>query len=374
VRDLLAYLRLINNPNDTVSFNRVINVPKRSIGKKSLEEFIAWVAAKEMSYSKALEHLMRGDPSPLAPKTAKQIAEFGRMLAAWRALLQKEGNDLLTLFDEVRTRLGYSLYIKEISDDIEEIREREENVEELRNVIARDKNKPLNEFVADIALVSEVDQLSEDADAVTLMTLHAAKGLEYPIVFLTGLEEGIIPHSRSINEPEGMEEERRLLYVGVTRAEEEVFLTYAFRRMVFGSSQTTQPSRFLKDVPESLTEGLPPNLAASSKEQRYKEQTMWERSPYHDAPRREPSRRQENISTVDGKVYNPKIIPFSRSAPPQKPLQYRQGQRVYHDKFGEGIVMSTRRSADDEELTIRFEKGGMKTLLASLARLTVLKG
>ncbi|MFN8374784.1 MAG: 3'-5' exonuclease, partial [Anaerolineae bacterium] len=173
------------------------------------------------------------------------------------------------------------------------------------------------------------------------------------------------PHSRSVNEPEGMEEERRLMYVGVTRAEEQIFLTYAFRRMVFGSNELSSPSRFLMDVPESLTDGMPARLSASSKEQSYRQQVTWGSQP----------RRQDDISTAEGKAYNPKIIPFSKAAPPpHKPLTYRQGQRVRHEKFGEGIVIASRRSADDEEITVRFEKAGMKTLIASLARLTVLKG
>ncbi|MFN8374518.1 MAG: UvrD-helicase domain-containing protein, partial [Anaerolineae bacterium] len=292
VRDLLAYLRIVNNFNDTVSFNRVVNVPKRGIGKKSLEDFMAWAAKERINYSEALERLMRGVPSTLSNKTAKQFADFGRMVMRWREVLKEEGNDLLMLFDEIRAELGYSLYIKEISESIEEIREREENVDELRNVVARDKDKPLNEFVSEIALVSEVDQLREDADAVTLMTLHAAKGLEFPIVFLTGLEDGILPHSRSVNEPEGMEEERRLMYVGVTRAEEQIFLTYAFRRMVFGSNELSSPSRFLMDVPESLTDGMPARLSASSKEQSYRQQVTWGSQP----------RRQDDISTAEGKA------------------------------------------------------------------------
>jgi DNA helicase-2/ATP-dependent DNA helicase PcrA len=368
VRDLLAYMRIVNNPNDTVSFNRVLNVPKRNIGKKSLEDFIAWTAREKIGYAEALDRLIRGEPSTLSAKTAKQIADFARMLVQWRELLKTEGSDLLTLFDDIRTRLGYSMYVRdEISKTIEESREREENVEELRNVVARDKDKPLNEFVSEIALVSEVDALREDADAVTLMTLHAAKGLEFPVVFLTGLEEGIIPHVRSVNEPEGMEEERRLLYVGVTRAEELIFLTYAFRRMTFGRSDATSPSRFLNDVPLDLMDGASTKLSASSKEATYRRQTTWNA---------ELPRRQDDISTVDGKVYNPKIIPFGKSSalPPQKPLQYRSGQRVMHDKFGEGVVIATRRTGDDEEISVRFEKAGMKTLIASMARLTVLKG
>jgi DNA helicase II / ATP-dependent DNA helicase PcrA len=367
VRDLLAYMRIVNNPNDTVSFNRVINVPKRSIGKKSMEDFIAWTAKEKINYTEALERLMRGDPSTLSPKVAKQFADFSRMLVRWREVIKQEGSDLLTLFDEIRNDLGYSIYIRdELSKTLEEVREREENVEELRNVVVRDKDKPLNEFVSEIALVSDVDALREDADAVTLMTLHAAKGLEFPVVFLTGLEEGIIPHMRSVNEPEGMEEERRLLYVDVTRAEELIFLTYAFRRMTFGRSDATSPSRFLMDVPLDLTDGVSTKLSASSKEQNFRRQTTWDSPP----------RRQDDISTVDGRAYNPKIIPFGKTnaMPPQKPLQFRSGQRVSHDKFGEGIVIATRRAGDDEEISVRFEKAGMKTLIASLARLTVLKG
>ncbi len=358
VRDLLAYMRLVGNPNDTVSFDRVINVPGRGIGKKSQETFQEWIVQRGDTIYGGLQAIRHGEPSPIVGRAAKSFADFGLMLDEWRALL--EGNDLLGLFDEIMARTGYNLYIHEISDTPEQVSDRLENLAELRNFITQNREVPLLDFLAETALVADVDTLKDDKNAATLLTLHAAKGLEFPVVFIGGLEEGLLPHSRSFDDPDGMAEERRLFYVGLTRAKDQVYLTYAFRRMLYGDSMPGIPSRFLGDIPEELTEGVSTTLGSMRDRQAYQRQTSWESSGTRD---RQPTGRG-------------KIIPFPGSGgAPEKPrTKYKTGMRVYHQRFGAGIVIESALMGQDEEVTVAFEMVGIKRLASSFANLVIMKG
>jgi DNA helicase II / ATP-dependent DNA helicase PcrA len=366
IRDLLAYMRLVNNPDDTVSFGRVINVPGRGIGKKSQETFIEWIEQRGLTIWGGLQSIMRGEASPVTGKAAKSFAEFGRMIADWRALL--EDNNLLALFDEVTTRTGYNLYVHEISETPEQVAERLDNITELRALVTEKRDLSLNDFLAETALVADVDTLKDDMNAVTLLTLHAAKGLEYPVVFIAGMEEGLLPHFRTFDDPDGMAEERRLLYVGLTRAKDQVYLTYAFRRMLYGDSTPGIPSRFLADIPSGLTEGASTTVSSLRDRSAYQRMTTWEQNG---SGSRTPS-RTPNSPSGDGRS---KIIPFNRQpAPEAPPLKYRTGVRVAHAKFGEGVVIESIRYGQDEEVTVAFEKSGIKKLAASFANLIILKG
>jgi len=357
IRDLLAYLRLINNGDDSVSFNRVINVPKRGIGKKSLEDFQQWAAKKRLPFSGALEALANGEASPLGASAVKKFIEFHDLLNEWRKLAK--AGDLAFLLDDIIARIGYTLYLHGSSDTTDEALERDENVREFRGLLTERKDEPLNEFLEDIALVADVDALAEDArNALTLLTLHAAKGLEYPVVFITGLEEGILPHFRSLDEPEGMAEERRLLYVGLTRAMRQLYLTYAFRRMMFGESSPSIPSRFLADIPPALTGGLSPRITQERSYNRFVEDTTWDRP--------EPNERQLDIRS--------KVAPLP--APSAKPaLKYKSGQRVHHAKFGDGVVIVSEAKSGEEEVTVSFanRQHGIKRLAASFANLVLME-
>ncbi len=355
IRDLLAYLRLVNNPDDSVSFTRVINVPKRGIGKKSVEDFQSWAARQRLTTAQALEALADGEASSLAASAAKKFIEFYKLLQEWQQIAQ--ANDLGALLDEIIARIGFTLYLRESSDTEEEFLDRDENVRELRGLLNDKRGLPLNEFLEDIALVADVDSLENETNAVTLLTLHSAKGLEYPVVFLTGLEEGILPHMRSFDEPDGLEEERRLMYVGITRAMQRVYLTYAFRRMIFGESSPGVPSRFLADIPAALTEGMSPKLLKDRDVRLYLEDTTWDRPA---SPPRAPRMQ---------------ITPFNAKTPPAPPkenLKYRTGQKVRHVKFGDGIVISSQRMGSDEEVTVSFKAAGIKKLAASFANLQIL--
>ncbi|MFQ3568329.1 MAG: UvrD-helicase domain-containing protein [Aggregatilineales bacterium] len=356
IKDLIAYLRVINNASDEVSLKRVINVPGRGIGEKSVAAFTAWAAAQDLSYGRALEAIARGATPPVSGRAGAGLIDFATLISDLRALA--EGGSLTVLFDELIARTGYTLYINQISDTDEQVTERLDNINELRGLIDSRRDLALSDFLADVALVAEVDALDDRQDAVTLLTLHAAKGLEYPVVFITGLEDGILPHSRSFDSADAMAEERRLLYVGLTRAKDALHLSYAFRRALYGESLLGIPSRFLADIPSELLQNVSPSIRGLHERAGYQKAIAWERAPASGA------------SAGRGK-----IIPFdSAFQRPQAELKYRSGQRVFHSKFGEGVVLDSRRSGDDEEVTVRFEKVGVKLLSAAFANLAILGG
>ncbi len=263
IRDLVAYLRVINNPTDQISLNRIINVPARGIGDKTVGTFHDWVTARGGSYLDALEAIAKGTLIPITGRSGKSLVEFAKMILDLRLIAfpgDDTPTDLTVLYDEIMARTNYNAHLAEISDTPEQITERMENLRALRGLIDSKKDLALNDFLADVSLNTDAETVNDEGDksanSVTLLTLHAAKGLEYPVVFITGVEDGILPHSRSLNEPDEMAEERRLLYVGLTRAREHLILTYAFRRSLYGESipspATTQarPSRLGPAVPE----------------------------------------------------------------------------------------------------------------------------
>ncbi len=361
IRDLLAYLRLVNNPDDAVSFGRIINVPKRGIGKKSLEDFQKWAAANQLTTGAALAALADGVASPLGSAAARKFVEFWQMLANWRTLAAQ--GDLIALVEDILTQIGYSLHLHETSDAETEALERQENVKELLALIENDRQRPLADFLESVALVADVDSLAGSAeDAVTLLTLHSAKGLEFPVVFITGLEEGLLPHFRAFDEQDGMAEECRLLYVGMTRAMQRLHLTYAFRRMTYGDSSPGMPSRFLRSIPSQLTEGASALLANQRAAHRYQQDTTWDDAP---TPADEPA-------SASRRAIRAQITPFGGQTGAPTP-RYKTGVRVFHSKFGEGIVLESRRSGDDEEVTVSFREAGIKRLTASFANLAVLE-
>lgn len=364
VRDLLAYLRIVHNPNDKVSFARVVNVPKRGIGETSLRQFQSWAASAGISYDEAMERIRLGEKTPVSGRSAKLFGDFGMQIRRWRQIA--ETGDLVELFDSIVGDTGYRFYLTEISDTDEQAIDRAENVKELRGLIARAKEegKTLADFITDQSLVADVDALEADGDYVTMLTLHSAKGLEYPVVFITGLEEGLLPHSRSLDDPEGMAEERRLFYVGITRAEDYLYLTYAFKRTVFGSSSANVPSRFLNDIPTSLTQGLNARASSTGGQERYRQDTTWDRggsSSFNSGG----SKRNSGARS--------KIMPFpGQNQPKQLPI----GQRVFHEKFGAGLVIESRGTGDAEEVAVAFEdkQFGIKRFLVSFGNLSPIKG
>jgi DNA helicase-2/ATP-dependent DNA helicase PcrA len=336
VKDLLAYLRLVQNPSDAVSFARIVNVPRRKIGPVTVD---AVVAAARDSERSLLDALAEPGTIPNLPKAA--VAP----LVAFRAQLES-----------VRSTLGV-LRPTELIDHLIEVMAltavyedgtpqgdaRIENLKEVRGLAEEfdthaDPAEALELFLTEITLRSDVDSYSEDEEGVTLITLHMVKGLEFPVVFLAGLEEGLLPHRRALEDEKQMPEERRLCYVGITRAQDRLYLTCAFRRHLYGQAQPGFPSRFLQEIPQTLLE--PPRRGAAPV-----------------APPRQGYRERFAERQVEA-------VP----APPPK-QRFREGDRVGHPAFGAGVVMKSTLTRTDEELVVRFDQAGVKILSANLAPL-----
>jgi DNA helicase-2/ATP-dependent DNA helicase PcrA len=368
VKDVLAYLRLIHNPADGVSLMRVINTPPRGLGAKTLEQLTAAAQSANLPATELLRDLAeRGKESPYAHtftgKAGAALANFGLMLNHW--LAAKSDLSVAQLFDTVLDRIDYRDYLLAEGDD--EAQERWENVLELRGVAAAAPEVSLTDFLQEVALVSDQDTITEEGKAVTLLTLHAAKGLEFPVVFIVGLDEGVLPHQRSFDDPESMHEERRLMYVGMTRAKDRLYLVRAFRRTLFGDSSLGDASRFLSEIPPHLLKGTIPRKQASA-ERYFQRATQWEADDDEDD---RPARSTRSRDSAP----RPSSPPMSR--PPSTPKRaltphFKSGQRVRHAQFGEGIVIDSRVYGDEEEVNIAFDEVGLKRLAASVAKLEVI--
>ncbi|MCP4416388.1 MAG: ATP-binding domain-containing protein, partial [Chloroflexi bacterium] len=240
---------------DSVSFARAVNTPTRGIGKKTQQNLQEWAFYNGISPSEAVIRLAT-DPEvqhTFNGRSFNALSNFGKMLNAW--LTVRDSATVGDLLDLILEQIEYRDYIERGAKEVDEARDRWANVMELRGVALMGSELTLGDFLEQISLVAETDNLEEDPQATTLLTLHAAKGLEFPVVFLTGLEDGVLPHSRSMEDSESLAEERRLFYVGITRAKDKVFITHAFRRTFYGETEVAIPSRFLQEIPEDLTEG-----------------------------------------------------------------------------------------------------------------------
>lgn len=338
VKDLLAYLRIVQNPRDTVSLTRILNVPTRGIGSKTENALLQLAATQQIAPGEILLDLARGEGSMFreffSSRALQALQAFGAMYSEWYTAAP-----LLTvneLFERILQDIDYAAYVR---DGSEEGNDRWENVEELRRLTHEFEGRSLSEFLETIALVSDQDTLTSE-NAPTLLTLHAAKGLEFGVVFLTGLDDGILPHSRSFDDPEEMAEERRLLYVGITRAKERLYLTRAQYRGGRGWREETYPSRFLEDIPTELLQG---NTRDGRTLGRSPQASTWQ-------PRR-----------------------TERAAARSTERRFRAGMKVRHPVFGVGIVIQSVPSDDDELVTVAFDSAGIKKLAASMANLQMVK-
>ena len=408
IKDALAYLRLVHNPADNVSLMRVINVPPRAIGDKTVSALTAWSAEQGVSMTGGLA-LVAGDLAspvlaghrqdgakppqhPFGTAANKALVAFYRLLKGWLDI--KDKLNVSQLLDKITEQAGYATWLR---DGTEEGEDRWENLQELSSVAAHYDDFPpelrLTAFLEEVALVSDQDELAEQDERVTLLTVHTAKGLEFEVVFLVGLEENIFPHSRSQEDPDQMEEERRLMYVGVTRAKDRLYLVRAFRRMLYGRSEINEPSRFLRDVAiaQGSTMGTSPVRGVPSRtaglmdggrsggwgyEPRDRRRSEDEEDVWGGASRR--SRPDERSSLYGGKGGSRSGTSWMPSQPPQAPKkkerperapQFKPGDRVDHGLFGPGIVLKSEVTADDEEVTVAFQGKGTKTLLAGFAKL-----
>jgi DNA helicase-2/ATP-dependent DNA helicase PcrA len=337
VKDAIAYLRLVHNPADEISLDRVINVPPRGIGDKTLLALHTAARQAGTTASAVVMDLARGDASSFwaqfSGRAALPLSDFGGMLANWQAEATRA--TVTELFDRITRDINYRASVE---DGTEEGAERWENVEELRRLTTEYDRRTLNEFLESVALISDQDTLAEGKNAPTLLTLHAAKGLDFQVVFIVGLDDGIVPHSRSFDDPESMDEERRLFYVGITRAMDRLYLLRALRRGGRGYAEETLPSRYLDDIPAELLSGKA-------------------RGP----------RRSERSTT-------PSWLSANSLPAPVQELRFRAGIRVKHPVWGEGIVLNSRLQDNDETVDVVFESVGIKRLAASLAKLETMDG
>ncbi len=351
VKDIIAYLRLIQNPSDSVSLMRIISVPQRGIGEQSQTRLSTWAKSLGVSPYETLRHLEQEPPidSPFTPHTAKLLATFFNMIEKF--IEKSREMNLIDLFDFVVERLDYKGYILNSPDG----EERWDNVMELRGVAQEYRDLPppdgLAAFLEGVTLVSDVDSLEEGVSAVTFITLHQAKGLEFPVVFMVGMEDGLLPHFRSLDDPIQMEEERRLCYVGVTRAKKRVYLVRAFRRNLMGRSTVTTPSRFLADVPKDKI--TPVTSGWQDKGDTASSLYAWNRPP-------------TSPSDVKYSYSREIVLP---PLPPAALPALKTGDHVRHTQFGEGVVVSLKTAKDDTEATVAFTGPGLKKLMLSFARL-----
>lgn len=358
VKDIIAFLRLVHNPADSVSLLRVINVPPRGIGAKALESLQTVAESNGLPMSAVLRdlglnRLNSGYAGEFKGKAGAALSEFGQMLNEWIAI--KESTPVAKIIDRLLSDTDYRRYV---NDGSEEGEERWENVMELRGVALETEGISLSAFLEEVALVADADT-STGATGPTLLTLHAAKGLEFPVVFITGLDDGVLPHQRSFEDPEEMAEERRLMYVGITRAKDRLFLTRSFRRTMYGNYDVSSPSRFLDDIPEGLLAGQIAKKKSDA-ESAFARMTTWD---------------SDSISTRRGGARpRPDHPRPTQRETVQTESRYRTGQRVKHPTFGEGMIIESKGGGDDEILVIAFEGAGVKRLAANMVELKVLKG
>ncbi len=372
VKDVIAYLRLLANPEDDVSLARIVNVPQRGIGQRTLDELTRMSRNAGTSMWSQVESLDQegGEGAPvaasIASRPAKALTSFREMMISIAG--EASELDLVAKIDLLIERTGYRRYV----EGLERGAERVENLDELRST-ARDflyvedeeiegGLSPLTVFLESVSLVSDTDDLEDRGDAITLITLHQAKGLEFPVVFMVGMEEGLLPHSRSMKDEEQMEEERRLCYVGVTRAQRRLYLMRAFRRGFRGDFGPSVPSRFLADIPANLV--VPDGVSGRKVRDRSASSPAGgmpeRRRPVMAAAGERIQRAQSRHATAAHSDGN--------AGPPVD--NFRTGDKVNHSKFGEGVVVAVKAIPSDVELTVAFKDGhGVKRLLISLARL-----
>lgn len=343
IKDLIAYLRVVYNPADNVSLNRIINVPKRGIGDGTMAKIQALAAQEGKSIFDTLVAISQGELE-FDGRAKKNLADFVKLIQGIRQG-QEEGAPLTPLVEEILELSGYRAELQLEKD--EHAKGRLENISEFLSATQQyDREMPgegVGLFLEQLALLSDIDTYDEETDVVTLMTLHSAKGLEFPVVFLAGLEEGIFPHSRSIWEVDQLEEERRLCYVGLTRARERLYLTSAGRRTIFGVTDNRLPSRFLEEVPKELKEEV---SSARSLQNATTGHTLTD-SVRMGAP------RMEQTANTGGSAYAP-------------------GQKVAHNKFGTGTVVKVDGEGPDAVVVVAFPGEGVKKLLAGFAPLKIM--
>ena len=367
IKDLLAYLRLIVNSQDDLSFRRIVNSPKRGIGATSLAKLSDFAEVYQFSL---LEASLQTTLSPLSGKAAKALEKFATTIEELRKM--QEFLSISEFVEQVIEKTGYLAALEQ--QHTMEADARIENIQEFISVAKQfeqdrleeeSEDSPLLQFLTDLSLVSDVDSDDGDGRMVTLMTLHAAKGLEFPVVFIIGLEEGIFPSSRSIMEHDDVEEERRLAYVGITRAEQKLFLTNAYSRLLYGRTQTNRPSRFVLEIGEELFD---------SKQQQSYGSTSRQTASFGSKTSSSGSLFDKYREKSQATAYQPKVVQPSSIQPVRKQIVaandgavWKVGDKVMHKKWNVGTVVKVTGEGTNQEIDVAFAGMGIKRLLASFA-------
>ena len=353
IREMIAYLSVINNPSDEMRLRRIINTPKRSIGDRSVE-----VAAQigQQTGETLFEVVSHAKGYPALSRAANKMTLFAAQMQGLIELNNDEKVTLGELYDELVERIDYLNFLK--TDDPESAEDRAANVQELASNLRRfEEENPegtLSDFLEEVSLITDIDHYDNNADSVVLMTVHSAKGLEFPVVFLPGMEENIFPGMASVYVPSEVEEERRLAYVAITRAKEELYIFHAESRMIFGMTNRNRVSRFVEEIPETLVEHTRsrdysarpvsmPNFGGAK--------------PFGEAP------KTKSVAEAGGFTPKPRVKPAPAGT-------YRVGDTVLHKAFGTGLIVSATPMANDTLLEVAFDKVGTKKLFANFARLT----
>ena len=337
IKDVLAYLRVLYNPFDDLSLLRIINVPKRSIGATTVAKLQDYARANGTSLFMTLTQLHLVDS--IKGKTKEKLEEFGILI--FTLVAEMEDRTVLDILESILDRTGYLAQLEESTDPQDQARA--ENIGELLSVAKdfQDTNPSgtVEDFLEQVALVNDVDSFEQEESKVTLMTLHAAKGLEFPIVFLGGLEEGLFPHSRTLMNPDEVEEERRLAYVGITRAEKELYISNATTRTVFGRTSSYLPSRFIDEIPEELVDGL-----------------RAKRKVPDDIKRHVPQHMSVTSRPVTKPIVRNEVI-----------ADWKIGDTAIHSKWGNGKVINVAGEGAGMKLTIEFPTQGVRVVMAKFA-------
>lgn len=353
IREMIAYLSVINNPSDEMRLRRIINTPKRSIGDRSVE-----VAAQigQQTGETLFEVVSHAKDYPALSRAANKMTLFAAQMQGLIELNNDEKVTLGELYDELVERIDYLSFLK--TDDPESAEDRAANVQELASNLRRfEEENPegtLSDFLEEVSLITDIDNYDNNADSVVLMTVHSAKGLEFPVVFLPGMEENIFPGMASVYVPSEVEEERRLAYVAITRAKEELYIFHAESRMIFGMTNRNRVSRFVEEIPETLVEHT---RSRDYSARPVSMPSFGGAKPFGEAP------KTKSVAEAGGFMPKPRVKPAPAGT-------YRVGDTVLHKAFGTGLIVSATPMANDTLLEVAFDKVGTKKLFANFARLT----
>lgn len=366
IKDIISYFAVINNTADNVRLQRIINTPKRAIGETMFGYVLEIAAVNGISAFEVCEH---ADEFSKTARSAEKLRDFCKLIRHFQNCLE-EGMQMSDLLQEILEKTQYFQYLEE--EDPTKAEDRKNNVQELSSMLIKyqeeDEEFSLTEFLEDVALVSDIDSYNEDDDCVVLMTLHSAKGLEFPVVFIPGLEEGIFPGSQSLYSEEELEEERRLAYVGITRAREKLYLINARQRMLYGTTGRNAPSRFVREIPASVIE----DRSAPEIPKSYGFGSGFTGGYDHGFGKPKTASRYSSSVKIGGERQSSS---FARSfgdtgnAAEKPKTDYAVGDTVRHKSFGTGVILSVKPMGNDTLMEIAFDKAGTKKVMANYARL-----